>query len=412
MSMDCDDCGVVGGEREKSLQRAAHLKESIQDYLDYSVNIPTGHKDWNRITYNQEKLRAAFKVSKEEWYNWEWQIENRVTDSSIFKELFAFTPDQIKEIEATGEKYRWAVSPYYLSLIDPNNPHDPVRAQSIPLIEEYNDSYGNLDPMDEENTSPAPAVTRRYPDRLIINVSNKCAMYCRHCQRRRNIGETDMDTDEKDIGVALDYVRENPEIRDVLLTGGDSFMLSNEKIDWLLTELEKIPHVEIMRFGTRTPVTLPYRINDELCEILSRHLPVYVNTQFNHPLEITPDSAEACLKLARSGVALGNQAVLLKGINNDAFIMRKLNQELLKIMVRPYYIFHAKEVRGTSHFRTRVEEGIEIMDKLRGFTSGLAVPAFIVNSPGGYGKTPLLPNYVVNFFDEKILLRTWENRIM
>lgn len=401
-----------GEKRKKSLQRAADLKETIQDYLNNSVNIPTGHRDWDRITLNQKKLRESFNITEKEWYNWEWQLENRVTDTALLKDLFNFTPDQVKEIETTGSKYRWAVSPYYLSLIDPANPEDPVRAQSIPVIQEYNDALGNFDPMDEEYTSPAPSVTRRYPDRLIINVSNKCAMYCRHCQRRRNIGETDSDTPDENIKAALEYVRENREIRDVLLTGGDAFMLSNEKIDWLLTELDKIPHVEIKRFGTRTPVTVPYRIDDELCEILSRHLPVYVNTQFNHPLEITPDTREACFKLARSGAAIGNQAVLLRGINNDPYVMRKLNQELLKIMVRPYYIFHAKEVRGTSHFRTRVEEGIEIMNQLRGFTSGLAIPAFIVNSPGGYGKTPVLPNYLIDFYDEKICLRTWENRIM
>lgn len=189
-------------------------------------------------------------------------------------------------------------------------------------------------------------------------------------------------------------------------------MLSDKTLDWLLTELDNIPHVEIKRLGTRVPVTLPYRITEELCEVLSRHLPLYINTQFNHPLEITPDSRDACFTLARSGVNLGNQAVLLKGINNHPFVMRKLNQELLKIMVRPYYIFHAKDVKGTGHFRTRVEEGIEIMEKLRGFTSGLAIPTYIVNAPKGYGKIPMLAEYLVSMGAKKLLLRTWENRII
>lgn len=399
-------------ELSESLQRAGQLKKSISDYREFSDLIPTGHKEWERIAKNQEKIRSYYKISETEWYDWHWQINNRITEIKDLRKLIDLTPDLIKGIETTGSRYRWGISPYYLSLLDAENPVDPVSLQSIPDVLEYDDSYGCLDPMDEEHTSPAPAVTRRYPDRLIINVTNRCAMYCRHCQRRRNIGERDVDTAEKHIAGALKYIRDNEEIRDVLLTGGDALMLENDIIDLLLTELEKIPHVEIKRLGTRTPVTLPYRIDDELCSVLAKHLPLYVNTQFNHPLEITPDAGEACLKMARSGVSLGNQAVLLKNVNDDAFVMRKLNQELLKIMVRPYYLFHAKEVRGTSHFRTSVEKGIEIMDKLRGFTSGLAIPSFIVNAPGGFGKMPVFPNYLLNFYDENICLRTWENRVM
>jgi len=397
--------------REVSCKKAEELKERISGYLEAVNDIPTGFNNRERIKENQERIRETLGGTPEEWKDWKWQLRNRITDVDKLSKLLKLSSKDYEEIKTTGSKFRWAVSPYYLSLINQEEPRDPVRIQSIPCIHEYNDSLGDFDPMDEEHTSPVSAVTRRYPDRLIINVTNQCAMYCRHCQRRRNIGEVDRATPQEELEEALDYVRKNPEIRDVLLTGGDAFMLSNDTIKWILSELDKIPHLEIKRLGSRTLVTMPYRIDDELTEILSSHLPVYVNTHFNHPLEITPDSKDACFKLARAGVALGNQTVLLEGVNNDAYIMKKLNHELLKIMVRPYYIFHAKEVNGTSHFRTRVEDGIEIMENLRGYTSGLAIPTYLVNAPGGHGKTPMLPEYLISMGKEKITLRTWENKV-
>jgi len=399
--------------RDYALKRAGELKDSIKDYLEYSKTIRTGMKEWEEIQKRQDRIRSIFGVTEQKWRDWKWQLGNRIEDVDTLSRILPLSARKQEEISLTGSKFRWAVVPYYVSLIDPENLHDdPVYLQSIPSIQEYEDESGVLDPMFEEFTSPAPAVTRRYPDRLIINVTNQCAGYCRHCQRRRNIGEVDYHTSRDKLKAALQYVAENEEIRDVLLTGGDGLMLADKTLDWLLTELDHIPHVEMKRLGTRVPVTLPYRITTELCEILSRHLPLYVNIHFNHPLEITPDSRDACLALARCGINLGNQAVLLKGINNHPFVMRKLNQELLKIMVRPYYIFHAKGVKGTRHFRTRVEEGIEIMEKLRGFTSGLAIPTYIVNAPQGYGKTPMLAEYLVSMGANKLVIRTWENRII
>jgi glutamate 2,3-aminomutase len=399
-------------KRTIALNRVEDLKKTIKDYQLAEKVMPTGMSNWPKSLKNQARIKAYFGASDEQWRNWHWHIKNRITSTRVLQEFLNLTPQEIEEIDTTGSLYRWGVSPYYLSLIDPDDPADPIRRQAVPCIQEYTDKCGETDPMDEEYTSPASAVTRRYPDRLIINVTNQCPMYCRHCQRRRNIGERDLITPRDKIDEALQYIRKNKEIRDVLLTGGDGFMLNNKKIAWLLEQLSAIPHVEIKRFGTRTPVTLPYRIDDELCRILSEHLPVYVNTHFNHPLEVTPPAREACLKLARVGVGLGNQAVLLKGVNNDTFVMRKLNQELLKIMVRPYYIFHSKRVKGTSHFWTRVEEGIEIMEHLRGYTSGLAIPTFIVNAPHGYGKTPILPTYIVGMGKDYLTIRTWENRIL
>ena len=399
-------------KRRTAQKRAIELKRTILDYRRAYKHIPTGFQHWNQSLQNRDKILSFFGATDEQWQNWHWHLKNRITTSRVLKEFLALSDQEVAEIDKAGSRYRWAVSPYYLSLMAPDDPNDPIRRQAIPCAHEYKDSSGVFDPMDEEHTSPAPAVTRRYPDRLIINVTNQCAMYCRHCQRRRNIGEKDLATPRAHIEKALEYIRQNKEIRDVLLTGGDGFLLSNKSIAWLLEQLSAIPHVEIKRFGTRTPVTLPYRVDDELCRILSRHLPVYVNTHFNSPLEITPDAREACLKLAKAGVALGNQAVLLKGINNDPFVMRKLNQELLRIMVRPYYIFHAKRVKGTSHFWTKVEEGIEIMEHLRGYTSGLAIPTYILNAPHGYGKTPVLPAYLVGFNKDYLTIRTWENRIL
>ena len=315
-------------------------------------------------------------------------------------------------IERFGKRFRWAVSPYYAALVAAGEPQGPLWRQSIPHRAELHDSNGTIDPMGEELNSPAPGITRRYPDRLIINVTNMCAMYCRHCQRRRHIGEMDRHKSKYVLMGALDYIRANPEIRDVLITGGDALLLSDQNLDWLLDELDKIKHVEIKRLGTRVIVTMPQRITSGLCAVLGKHPPVYINTQFNHPLEVTPESAAACSRLVNAGAVLGNQAVLLRGVNNNHHVMKKLNQELLKIRVRPYYIFQAKKVVGTAHFITSVDEGLEIMEKLRGCTSGLAVPTYVINAPGGLGKTPVCPQYVLARTSQLITLRTWEKKII
>ncbi|MFU8795607.1 MAG: KamA family radical SAM protein, partial [Dethiobacteria bacterium] len=323
--------------QQKALERAEVLKGAIDDYKEALKTMSTGFSNWSGILENQNRIRNYFKASDDDWENWRWQLKNRITTTAVLKELLPLTKQEIADIDKTGTMYRWAVSPYYLSLIDPDNPVDPVKLQCVPQRYEYGDHAGYDDPMGEEFTSPTPAVTRRYADRLIIKVTNQCAMYCRHCQRRRAIGEKDLATPREHLEEAISYVRNNEEIRDVLLTGGDGFMLDNQTIEWLLNELDQIPHVEIKRFGSRTLVTMPQRVDDELCRIFSEHLPLYVNTHFNTPLEVNPRSQEACFKLARAGVSLGNQAVLLKGVNNDPFVMRKLNQDLLKCMVRPYY---------------------------------------------------------------------------
>lgn len=400
--------------REISLNRAKELKERIIPYLNAREKIPVGIKEKDQIYARQVKIKEILGASDEDWNNWHWQIQNRITDSTTLGKFLNLSSLEKNNIDKVGKQFRWAISPYYLSLIDTKGKYyqNPIFLQAVPTGHEITDTKGNPDPMGEEFTNPADCITRRYPDRLIINVTNQCAMYCRHCQRRRNIGEIDKPRSKAEIAKAIEYIKNSPEIRDVLITGGDPFTLSDELLDWILGELDKIPHVEYKRLGSRMLVTLPQRITPEFCEMLKKHHPVYVNTHFNNPMEITEEAKRACEMLANSGIPLGNQAVLLRGINDDPHIMKVLNHELLKIRVRPYYIFHAKGVIGTMHFKTSVDIGIEIMEHLRGYTSGLAVPTYIVNAPEGKGKTPMLPQYKISQGRGYITIRTWEGEII
>ncbi len=395
-------------KREISLERAKVLKTHITDYLEAKKFIPKGLEKQDEISRRKEGILTILNASESDWDNWHWQLKNRISDVKDLKKFIKLSDQNIIDIAKVSEVYRWSINPYYLSLINEDDIYDPIRLLAVPTKFELDDKTSTLDPMAEAYTNPSGAITRRYPDRLIINITNECAMYCRHCQRRRNIGSVDKAISKSIIEESLEYIRENQEIRDVLLTGGDPFTLSNQSIEWILKQLKNIPHVEIIRIGTRTPVTMPQRITDELCEMLSKYHPLYINTQFNHPMEVTEESKVACEKLANIGIPLGNQAVLLNGINNDKYIMRCLNQELLKIRVRPYYIFHAKKVRGTRHFNTSVEDGLEIMKNLRGYTSGLAIPTYIINAPLGKGKTPISPKYLISQEKDYVVIKTWE----
>lgn len=397
--------------RQESLRRAGELRERVADYLEARSRIPSGRELTDRLRDRRNRILEVLGARQADWGDWHWHMRNRIADVSVLKEILNLSQDEIESIQTVGSTQRWSISPYYASLIDPNDRMDPIYLQSVPSRNELSEE-GDPDPMSEETTSPAESTTRRYPDRMIVKVTNQCPMYCRHCQRRRAIGEVDHNAPREDLVEAISYIRDNPEIRDVLITGGDALMLSDATLDWLLAELDRIPHVEIKRLGTRTLATLPQRITDSLCTVLEKHHPLYINTQFNSPVEVTDEAAEAADRLSRAGIPLGNQAVLLQGINNDEHVMKKLNHELLKIRVRPYYIFHAKCVKGTVHFRCRVEEGLHIMEKLRGYTSGLAVPTYIINAPGGLGKTPMLPEYLVSWDTDSVTIRTWENRIV
>lgn len=399
--------------RTISNQRAIELGKYNAPFEAARARIIKGTDKAFTERYQEQKARllALFHATGEDWDDWRWQFRNRIDDADVLAEILELDNRTISDIKRVGDRYRWAITPYYLALIDPKDKHDPVRLMSVPSLEEL-DMEGDPDPMDEEHTNPAGVITRRYPDRLILNVTNACAMFCRHCQRRRRIGERDVDSRADLIDESIGYIAAHPEIRDVLITGGDALALSDAMLESIISRLRAIPHVEIIRLGTRMVVTLPQRVTPELVEMLRKYHPVYVNVQFNHPQEMTPEAKKACGMLADAGVPLGNQMVLLDGVNNDKYVVRVLNHELLKARVRPYYMFHAKQVIGTRHFQTSVDDGIDIMEHLRGYTSGMAIPTYIINAPGGRGKTPILPQYILEKDDETITLRTWEGKII
>ena len=398
-------------KRKIALERADELKDRIKDYTTIKDKIPRGMSSVqeSKIIKKKNKILALLNASEEDWKDWRWQVKSRISSVEMLSQIIELSEEEVENIKKVEKEYRWGISPYYASLID-DDKLNPVKLQSVPLILELNEE-GCADPMAEEYTNPAGAVTRRYPDRLIINVTNMCPSYCRHCQRRRNIGTVDRHQCKAALEESIEYIKNNPEIRDVLITGGDPLMLSDEMLNWLLEALHKIDTVDYVRIGTRVLATMPQRITEELLNIFKKYPPLYIVTQFNHPLEITREAKEACDKLANIGIPLSNQAVLLNGINNDKYVMRLLNQELLKCRVRPYYIFHAKQVIGTTHFNTSVDDGIEIMEYLRGYTPGLAIPAYIVNAPKGNGKTPILPEYIISRGKNYIKIRTWEGKV-
>ncbi|MFP4078532.1 MAG: glutamate 2,3-aminomutase [Candidatus Izemoplasmataceae bacterium] len=398
--------------KEVSLKRAETLRHRIDDYLEAKQSIPLGLEIQDVLDARKKRILEVLGGTEEDWDDYKWQLKNRVNDEETLRKILSLTDSEVKSIKEINTKFRWAISPYYLSLIDPKALFDPIKLMAMPTYLEILDTEGTLDPMDESHTNPAGAITRRYPDRLIVNVTNECGMYCRYCQRRRNIGTEDSDTSTKALQESFEYIRNNPEIRDVLITGGDPLTLPHNRLEWIVKSIREIEHVEIIRIGSRTLVTLPQRITDELTEMLKQYHPIYINTHVNHPVEITEASKEACEKLANAGIPLGNQAVLLNGVNNDKFVMRRLNQGLLQIRVKPYYLFHAKSVKGTHHFNTSIDDGIEIMEYLRGYTSGMAIPTYIVNAPGGNGKTPILPEYLVSRGKDHFTIRTWEGKVL
>ncbi|AET70035.1 lysine-2,3-aminomutase [Desulfosporosinus orientis DSM 765] len=351
-------------------------------------------------------------VSDEQWNDWNWQISNRITNQKELLESMSLDVVEADQIEECLKNFRMAITPYYFSLIDLKDPDCPIRKQAIPSILELNKSSCDLDdPLHEEADSPVPGLTHRYPDRVLLLVTDQCSMYCRHCTRRRMAGQTDKALPLNRFKLALEYIRSNPQIRDVLISGGDPFTLSDERLEYILTNLRSIPHVEIIRIGTRTPVVLPMRITENLIRILQKFQPIWINTHFNHPKEITGEAREALNKLANAGIPLGNQSVLLKGINDCPIIMKKLVHELVKSRVRPYYLYQCDLSRGIEHFRTSVSTGLEIIEMLRGHTSGFAVPTFVVDSPGGGGKIPLQPNYLISQSNDKVILRNYEGVI-
>lgn len=351
-------------------------------------------------------------VTEEQWNDWQWQVRNRITDVETLGKIINLTEEEKKNIGEVLDKFRMGITPYYASLMDPDDPDDPVRKQAVPTIMETHKSEADLlDPLAEDEDSPVPGITHRYPDRVLFLITDQCSMYCRHCTRRRFAGQKDSGAPKDRIDRCIEYIRNTPEVRDVLLSGGDALLVSDERLEYIISELRKIPHVEIIRIGSRTPVVMPMRITDNLVNMLKKYHPIWLNTHFNHPKEITPESTEACRKLADAGVPLGNQSVLLRGVNDCPNIMKELVHKLVKIRVRPYYIYQCDLSMGIEHFRTKVSKGIEIIEALRGHTSGYAVPTFVVDAPGGGGKTPVMPQYVISQSPTKVVLRNYEGVI-
>jgi len=351
-------------------------------------------------------------VAREEWNDWKWQVKNRITSVDQLKQVINLTPEEEEGIHECLKTLRMAITPYYATLMDPDDPNCPVRKQAVPTSMELHIAKSDMvDPLHEDTDSPAEGLTHRYPDRVLLLVTDQCSMYCRHCTRRRKAGVTDKAMPRDQIDKAIDYIRNTPRVRDVLISGGDGLLISDEMLEYVIKNLREIPHVEIIRIGSRTPVVMPQRITPELVNMLKKYHPIWLNTHFNHPKEVTPESTRACEMLADAGIPLGNQSVLLKGVNDCPFIMKKLVQDLLKIRIRPYYIYQCDLSRGISHFRTSIGKGIEIIEHLRGHTSGLAVPTFVVDAPGGGGKIPVMPQYLISRSDRKVILRNYEGVI-
>ncbi len=351
-------------------------------------------------------------VTDEQWNDWKWQVKNRIETLEDLKKYVALTPEEEEGVKKTLQTLRMAITPYYISLIDPNNPDCPVRKQAVPTGKEtYQSPADLLDPLHEDEDSPVPGLTHRYPDRVLLLITDMCSMYCRHCTRRRFAGQKDGESAIDRIDRAIEYIAKTPQVRDVLLSGGDALMVSDERLEYIISRLRQIPHVEIVRIGSRTPVVCPQRITDDLVNMLKKYHPIWLNTHFNHPQEVTKEATEACAKLANAGIPLGNQTVLLRGVNDCVYTMKKLVHELVKMRVRPYYIYQCDLSMGIEHFRTPVSKGLEIIEGLRGHTSGYAVPTFVVDAPGGGGKTPVMPQYVVSQAPGKVVLRNFEGVI-
>ena len=358
------------------------------------------------------RYMEKLKIGDEKWNDWRWQINHRITSVEELSHFIDLDESEKEDIKSCLKKFRMAITPYYASLMHPTERNCPIRLQAVPRQEELVSTRGDMrDPLHEDIDSPVPGLTHRYPDRVLLLVTDCCSMYCRHCTRRRIAGHNDGSMPKAQLERAFSYIKNNPVIRDVLISGGDPFTLSDEQLEYILQKLRSIRHVEIIRIGTRTPVVLPQRITPELCSILEKYHPVWINTHFNHPRELTREASEACARLARAGIPLGNQSVLLKGINDNPEIMKQLVQKLLKNRVRPYYLYQCDLSEGIGHFRTPVSTGIEIIENLRGHTSGLAIPTFVIDAPSGGGKIPLGPNYVLSQGLGKIVLRNFEGNI-
>lgn len=346
------------------------------------------------------------------WGDWRWQMGRRLKSADDLARLNTALGERLAACRDLLEEHPLLVTPYYLSLADPEDPSDPILAQCLPSPAEVSSCLvGEDDPLDEEGQSPLPGMIKRYPDRALLMVTGECFLHCRHCNRRRYWKKPACAASGKALEDILDHLRRHDELREVIISGGDPLTLSNEKLDSILTALRSIRHLEVIRIGTRAPVALPQRIDGGLASVLERHAPVWINTQFNHPREVTPEAGAACMRLTGAGSPVSNQTVLLRGVNDDAVTMTRLCHGLQRIGVRPYYLFQCEPVRGADHFRTPLDVGIEIIGRMRGYTAGLCVPTFVLDIPHGGGKVPLEAGYLQSRDGSEVILRNYEGRI-
>jgi len=360
----------------------------------------------------RSKRAPAFAdVPDDKWNNWRWQLSNRINTPEEFEKVIPLTDSERKALSAS-HLFRVDITPYFISLIDPSDPDDPVRKQVVPTSAEMVPFTSMMeDSLSEDRHSPVPGLVHRYPDRVLMLVTTQCATYCRYCTRSRIVGDPAATFSREEFEMQLGYLKSTPQVRDVLLSGGDPLVLAPRILEEILSRLREIPHIEIIRIGSRVPVFLPMRVTAKLTDMLQKYHPLWINIHVNHPNEITAELAEACDRMTRAGIPLGNQTVLLAGVNDNVHIQRELVQKLVRIRVRPYYLYQCDLVEGAGHFRTPVAKGIEIMEGLRGHTSGFAVHQYMIDAPGGGGKIPVSPNYMLSMSDHKIVLRNYEGFI-
>ncbi len=365
---------------------------------DSITNWFTGQGHWSDVT-------------SEKWLDWKWQLRNRITCLEQLETYLNLTPEEYDGCKLTGNRLALAITPHFFNLIDPNDPQDPLRRQVVPRIDEARTApEEKLDPLGEDADQAVDGIVHRYPDRVLFLVTDRCATYCRYCTRSRLVSNAQSYNFHPQLEKGIDYIRKNTEIRDVLLSGGDPLLLSDSKLDYLLGELHKIPHVEFIRIGSRIPVFLPQRVTAGLCKVFRKHGPIWLNIHTNHPNECSLELYEACERLSLAGVPLGNQSVLIRDVNDDADVMKSLIHRLLMMRVRPYYLYQCDLISGSSHLRTDVQKGIEIIRHLRGNTTGYAIPQFVIDAPGGGGKIPLNPDYVKEINPTEIVMRNFEGK--
>jgi lysine 2,3-aminomutase len=366
------------------------------------------------IQFKPRAFRRKFfpTASERDWNDWRWQIRNRIRTLEQLERILNLSTGEKQDLELLRSKLPLAITPYYMSLLSENDPDHPLRRTVVPTAQELLKMPGESDdPLGEESQSPVPGLVHRYPDRVLLLVLDFCSTYCRYCTRSRVVGHGTIHPSRTRLESAIDYIRSKPEIRDVLISGGDPLTLNDDRLEWLLVRLRQIPHVEIIRIGTKIPAVLPQRITPKLVRMLRKYHPLWMSLHFTHPDECTPEAYRACALLANAGIPLGSQTVLLKGINDTVETMKELVHQLLRMRVRPYYLYQCDPISGSGHFRTPVQKGLEILRGLRGFTSGYAVPTYVIDAPGGGGKIPLMPDYVRGHSQDTLFLSNYENRI-